>query len=261
MIQNFRADWNECFRRQEAMLNFRIGCSGYHYPEWKGVFYPQDLAKAKWFDFYCEHFNTIELNLTFYKFPRVEFLRKWYERAPDDFTFSVKAPRVITHFKKLKDTGKYLHDFYFAVREGLQEKTGCVLFQFPPQFEFDDDKLERILEMLDPNFKNVLEFRHASWWTGRVYDALQKRKIIVSGMSHPALPDSLLCTSSTLYYRLHGVPHLYLSPYAAGDLEAIANGIMAHPGAREAYIFFNNTIEGAAVRNAKDLQEIIQILH
>ena len=106
------------------MINFRIGCSGYHYPEWKGIFYPNDLPKTKWFDLYSEHFNTIELNMTFYKFPRVQFLNKWYDRAPDDFTFSLKAPRVITHFKKLKDSVKYLRDFYLAVGVGLREKTG-----------------------------------------------------------------------------------------------------------------------------------------
>lgn len=244
-----------------VMVNFNIGCSGYHYPEWKGIFYPSDLSKGKWFEFYCEHFNTIELNVTFYKFPRVEFLRKWYDRSPDDFTFSVKAPRIITHFKKLKDSGKYLRDFYSAVREGLREKEGCVLFQFPPQFDFDDDKLERIAEMLDPEFKNVVEFRHASWWSDRVYDALQKKKIVFSGMSHPALPDSVIATSSTVYYRFHGVPHLYLSSYAAGDLEAIANAILENPNVREANIFFNNTIEGAALRNAREFQELVQLVH
>lgn len=243
------------------MVNFKIGCSGYHYPEWKGFFYPVDLSKGKWFDFYCEHFNAIELNVTFYKFPRLEFLRKWYDRAPDDFTFSVKAPRIITHFKKLKDSSKYLHDFYSAVHEGLREKVGCVLFQFPPQFEFDEDKLERIVEMLDPDFKNVVEFRHASWWNDRVYDALKKKKIVFSGMSHPTLPDPVISTNSILYYRFHGVPHLYLSSYSADDLETIVNNILANSNVREAHIFFNNTIEGAALRNAKDFQDIVQLVH
>lgn len=244
-----------------AMVNFRIGCSGYHYPEWKGIFYPHDLAKGKWFDFYCEHFNTIELNVTFYKFPRVEFLKKWYDRSPDDFTFSVKAPRIITHFKKLKDSAKYLSDFYSNLKSGLREKTGCVLFQFPAQFEFDDDRLERIAEMLNPDFKNVVEFRHASWWSDRVYDSLKHRKIIFSGMSHPALPDPVIVTDSVLYYRFHGVPHVYLSHYTPGDLDIVANAMVSNVTAREAYIFFNNTMEGAALKNAKEFQGIVQLVH
>jgi uncharacterized protein YecE (DUF72 family) len=244
-----------------AMLNFKIGCSGYHYPEWKGNFYPHDLAKGKWFEFYCEHFNTIELNVTFYKFPRVEFLKKWYDKSPDDFTFCVKAPRIITHFKKLKDSAKYLGDFYSNVKLGLQEKTGCVLFQFPTQFEFDDDRLGRIVEMLNPEFKNVVEFRHPSWWSDRVYNALQRKKIIFSGMSHPALPDLVIATDSILYYRFHGVPHLYLSHYTAADLDVVANAIVSDASSREAYIFFNNTIEGAALRNAKQFQDIVQLVH
>src|SRR5687768_9900518 len=110
------------------MVKWKIGCSGYHYGEWKGMFYPEGLAKSKWFDFYCQHFSTIELNVTFYKFPRVQFLKNWYSKSPLHFTFSVKAPRLITHFKKFKDSQRYLSDFYNTVREGLQEKAGCILF-------------------------------------------------------------------------------------------------------------------------------------
>jgi uncharacterized protein YecE (DUF72 family) len=254
-------DWNECFSRQWLMINFKIGCSGYHYPGWENIFYPHDIPKVKWFDFYCEHFNTIELNVTFYKFPRVEAMRRWYDRAPDDFTFSVKAPRVITHFKKLKDSAKYLHDFYSAVQAGLREKTGCVLFQFPAPFEFDDDRLERIAELLNPDFKNVVEFRHSSWWSDRVFQTLRKKKIIFSGMSHPTLPDSVISTSPTLYYRFHGVPHLYLSEYPIADLEGVADSVIGNTEIREAYLIFNNTTEGAALRNAKGLKEIVELVH
>lgn len=244
-----------------AMIDFKIGCSGYQYPEWKGIFYPHDLPKAKWFDFYCQHFNTIELNVTFYKFPRVEFLRKWYDRSPDDFTFSVKAPRVITHFKKLKDSSKYLSDFYSSLDRGLREKTGCVLFQFPAQYVYDDEKLDRIVEMLNPNFKNVVEFRHSSWWNDRVYNELQEKGIVFSGMSHPTLPDPVIATSSTIYYRFHGIPHLYVSPYSTADLEVVANSIHVDKVVNEAYIFFNNTMEGAALKNAREFQEIVQLVH
>ena len=244
-----------------AMVNFRIGCSGYQYAEWRGNFYPNDVPKTKWFEFYCEHFNAIELNVTFYKFPRVEFLKRWYDRSPDDFTFSVKAPRVITHFKKLQDSKRYLLDFYSALEKGLKEKAGCVLFQFPAQFGFTDDRLELIVEMLDPAFRNVVEFRNASWWDNNVYERLRNGSIIFSGMSHPTLPDSAIATHRTLYHRLHGIPHLYTSAYSTVDLEALASEMVKFSDVKEAFVFFNNTIEGAAVTNAKQFQEIVELVH
>lgn len=201
------------------MIQWRIGCSGYHYAEWKGQFYPVNLAKAKWFGYYCEHFNTIELNTTFYKFPRVEFLRNWYNISPQQFSFSVKAPRLITHFKKFKDAQRYLLDFYNAVREGLREKAGCVLFQFPANFEFNSDHIDRILNLLDKSFQNVVEFRHPSWWEESILKTFAGHNIIFSGMSHPALPDLVTKTTSTIYYRFHGVPHLFISKYEGSKLE------------------------------------------
>jgi uncharacterized protein YecE (DUF72 family) len=243
------------------MIDFRIGCSGYHYSEWKGLFYPADLHKDKWFEFYCEHFNTIELNVTFYKFPRVEFLKKWYDKAPEDFIFTVKAPRLITHFKKLKDSQRYLTDFYTAVSNGLKEKAGCVLFQFPSQFEYSEEHLDRIVEMLNPTIKNVVEFRHPSWWSAVVYNTLKDSNIVFCGMSHPELPDPVIPGGEILYYRFHGVPHLYRSLYENNDLEVVANQIVAQSETRQAYILFNNTAEGAALRNAKEFQEIIELVH
>jgi uncharacterized protein YecE (DUF72 family) len=199
--------------------------------------------------------------MTFYKFPRVEFLTKWYDRSPDDFMFSIKAPRVITHFKKLHDSRKYLNDFYTAVDRGLKGKAGCVLFQFPAQFELSAERLELIVEMLNPSFRNVVEFRHASWWKEEVYERLRNSRIIFSGMSHPNLPDSIVTTTSTLYHRMHGVPHLYASPYSRADLETLAGHVMKFADVQEAYIFFNNTIDGAAIVNGKQFQELVQLVH
>src|SRR5690606_20068460 len=153
-------------------MEWRIGCSGYHYPEWKGPFYPADVPKRRWFEYYCDFFNTIELNVTYYKFPRVHTLRKWYDRSPESFLFSVKAPRHITHFRKFVDARRMLSDFYEAVRAGLSEKLGPVLFQFPSNFHYAPERLSRIVEVLDVSVGNVLEFRHASWWNAAVYEAL-----------------------------------------------------------------------------------------
>ena len=109
---------------------------------------------------------------------------------------------------------KFLDDFYSTVQEGLKEKTGCVLFQFPPQYRFTEEHLEKIIESLNSEFPNVVEFRHKSWWNEKVYKELGKNKISFSGMSHPLLPETIIENTSLLYYRMHGVPQLYRSSYS-----------------------------------------------
>lgn len=242
-------------------MEWKIGCSGYHYPEWRGHFYPHDVAQRKWFEYYCENFSTLELNVTYYKFPRVESLRKWYERSSAGFSFSVKAPRYITHFKKFSDAQRMLGDFNNAVKEGLSEKLGCVLFQFPSNFQYEAERLSRILDLLDGSVRNVLEFRHDSWWNQAVYKSLRKSKIAFCGMSHPNLPDDVIATTDTLYYRFHGVPHLYNSGYEAQTLEHTVQQMLSQRGVRRAFVYFNNTAEGHAVTNARQLQDICELVH
>jgi uncharacterized protein YecE (DUF72 family) len=242
------------------MVQWKIGCSGYQYAEWKGLFYPEGLAKSKWFDYYCQQFNTVELNTTFYRFPRVEFLRSWYDRSPAQFTFSVKAPRLITHFKRLKDAQKYIADFYNNVQEGLREKTGGVLFQFPSNFVYEKDHLDRIISLLNPAFTNVVEFRHASWWHEDVFARLRHHRIIFCGMSHPLLPQEVIQTTEKIYYRMHGIPHLYVSRYDLQTLGQVAH-VVQQEDATEAYVYFNNTAEGAAIVNARELQDVCELVH
>lgn len=241
-------------------MHWKIGCSGYHYPEWKRFFYPEEIPQRKWFEYYCTHFNTLELNATYYKFPRHGSMRRWYERSPSGFMFAVKAPRHITHFKKFRDAQQMLNDFNGTAREALAEKLGCVLFQFPPNFVYEEERLFRITEMLDTSVKNVLEFRHDSWWNESVYETLRRENVIFCGMSHPQLPDDVIITSDTLYYRFHGVPHLYNSQYELPKLEQVAQA-MSGAGNRQAYVYFNNTADGHAITNAKQLQGICELVH
>ncbi|MEP6928181.1 MAG: DUF72 domain-containing protein [Ginsengibacter sp.] len=233
-----------------------IGCSGFHYKEWKNVFYPEGLAQSKWFQFYCEHFNTLELNVTFYKFPTEKSLEKWYNNSPDDFKFSVKAPKAITHFKKFNECESMLGDFYGSISQGLKEKLGCVLVQLPPQLIYSDELLEKIIINLNPTFKNVIEFRHESWWNKIVFQKLKKHNIIFSGISYPKLPDDVVKTNTDLYYRLHGVPVLYKSGYSEIFLKELVKEIKKVK-ATESWIYFNNTWGTAAIENAKFLQRIL----
>lgn len=241
-------------------MEWKIGCSGYHYADWKGKFYPEDLPSRKWFEFYGAHFNTLELNVTYYRLPKNETLQNWYNRSPKDFLFTVKAPRHITHFKKFKDAQRMIHDFMLAIAEGLKEKLGCILFQFPANFQYDQDRLMRIVDMQDLSARNVLEFRHESWWNTEVFEMLKKNDISFCGMSHPSLPEGVICTSDTLYYRFQGVPHLYTSLYQLQKLEQVAQSLSNHINIKQAFVYFNNTVEGHAITNAKQLQEICELV-
>jgi uncharacterized protein YecE (DUF72 family) len=239
------------------MVSWHIGCSGFHYKHWKGSFYPADLPQRKWFDFYCEHFSTLELNVTFYRFPQLSFLQNWYQKSPPDFRFAVKAPRAITHYKKFNNTGDLITSFYDTINNGLQEKLGPVLFQMPPSYSYNEEKLERILNSLNPVFKNVLEPRHISWWREDVYHRLASNNIAFCGMSHPLLPGDVVQNTNTVYYRFHGVPDLYRSPYSTDFLQKVVDIINHTENTKEAWCYFNNDIEVSAIANAMEMMGLI----
>lgn len=236
---------------------WHIGCSGFHYREWKDVFYPKGLAQKKWFDYYASHFDTLELNVTFYRFPSLQSLKAWYDKAPDHFSFSSKVPRSITHFKKFVDTERMMEDFYNLLREGLGNKLGCVLIQLPPQFSYDEERLERLLKQINPFFNNVIEFRHESWWRKNVFETLGKHKITFSGVSFPKISrDEAIVNTNICYYRFHGVPKLFYSEYDESFLEKIFAQIRDNKKATTAFVYFNNTASLAALRNARYFKQL-----
>ena len=235
-----------------------IGCSGFHYREWREHFYPKGLTQSKWFGYYAEHFNTLELNVSFYRFPRLSSLQNWHDKAPEGFVFSAKVPRSITHFKKFEGTEIMLNDFYTVLREGLREKLGCVLFQLPPQLAYDPVKLDKILGQTDPSFTNVIEFRNETWWREDVQQRLTEKNISFSGVSFPKIVhDSPVVNASTVYYRFHGVPRLFYSEYEEGFLKKVVQEIACNEKAETVYLYFNNTASMAALHNAKFVQQLI----
>lgn len=236
-------------------MRWFIGCSGFHYREWKGFFYPDNLPQRRWFEFYSSKFDTLELNTTFYRFPQLKTLQKWYDSSPTGFMFSVKAPRLITHYKRFNECQSLLSDFYSTSKEGLKEKLGPVLFQFPPNMTYTEEILFRVIESLDPSFLNVVEFRHVSWWNHSVYTELAKRNIIFSGTSHPLLPDTVIANLPGAYYRFHGIPRIFYSAYSKKQLKAFADEMLQYPGLKQAYVYFNNTASTAAIRNAGWLKQ------
>lgn len=239
------------------MLDWHIGCSGFYYRDWRGPFYPIDLPQRKWFEFYCGSFNTVELNGTFYRFPQLKTLQSWYQRCPTHFRFSVKAPRAITHYRKFNDCAGFLTSFYDTINNGLQEKLGPVLFQLPPGLSYSEEKLEQILNSLNPYFKNVLEFRHTTWWRDDVYKALAEKHVIFCGQSYPGLPDEVIINTESIYYRFHGVPVLYRSPYSVEFMKNVVEVANCDERVKEAWCYFNNDYDGVGAANAKEMMGLV----
>jgi uncharacterized protein YecE (DUF72 family) len=233
-------------------IEWRIGCSGYYYKEWKDIFYPAGLPQKEWFNYYCQHFNTIEINSSFYKQPSPKSFSTWYETSPADFLFTLKAPRTITHYNKFNEVKELIVDFYEVITTGLREKLGCVLFQLPPSFTYTEERLSLILENLNPSFNNVVEFRHISWWNNTVMTEFKNNHLTFSGLSYPsALPDGVIQSNDPVYYRFHGKPILYKSLYTEQEIVTFAKSIM--PVTKRVFVYFNNTWGSSALTNAKQL--------
>lgn len=230
------------------------GCSSYNNRYWKGIFYPENLPASKWFGYYCEHFDTYEMNGTFYKFPTLKIFENWYKKVPENFLFSVKAPKEITHIKKFKDCETLLSDFYTICENGLREKLGPILFQLPPSFDFTEERLNMIIKSIDNKFQNVIEFRHKSWWNQHVWDVFKENKITFCSVSYPGLPDVVLTAFPITYLRLHGDQKLFYSGYSTEKLGEIKKEISDSP--KTAFVYFNNTAGTEGILNALDFKGI-----
>ncbi|RME90689.1 MAG: DUF72 domain-containing protein [Verrucomicrobia bacterium] len=232
-----------------------VGCSGWYYRHWKGAFYPPELASKQWFAHYQEHFPTVELNAPFYHWPKPETVKRWAREARSGFRYSVKVNRLITHQKRFQDTAGLVRDFYELLAP-LGEALGCVLFQMPPSWRHEPARLEAMLSQLDPAFRNVIEFRHPSWWDETVYAAFRQAGAIFCSVSAPGLPDELVVTGPEVYLRMHGAARWYRHDYTEEELARWAARIRAL-SARRVWVYFNNDWQASAVRNAARLQELL----
>jgi uncharacterized protein YecE (DUF72 family) len=232
-----------------------IGCSGWSYRDWKSTFYPEKLPAKDYFSYYATRFKTVEVNSTFYHFPTSKTVHTWAQQTPSDFKFTLKVSREITHIKRMGQVQELLTNFY-GLAEILQDKLGCFLFQFPPSFKFTGDNLTRIIEHLDPCYKNVLEFRHASWWNPEVIDIIQENHLIFCTVSGFSLPEKLTLTDKVAYLRFHGDP-VYSGCYTQQELLYWAQQIKVE-GAKELWVYFNNTMYAHAIQNATDLESILK---
>ena len=234
-----------------------IGCSGFYNNDWKGSLYPEDSKSKDYLTLYSQKFNSVEINSTFYRKPTAKTLTKWFDETPENFKFFIKIPKTISHEKRLENCKEEITEFCNHIETHLKEKLAGFLYQFPPSFKNTKENLNLILENLDFNFLNVIEFRHESWWSEEIYKMLKDNEIIFSGVSFPSkLSEEVIINSDELlYYRLHGKPVLYKSEYSEEFLNDLAEKVKNSN--IKSYIFFNNTWGNAAIKNGLYLQKIL----
>ena len=233
-----------------------VGCSGWFYWKWRGLFYPVELPTARWFTHYASRLATVELNASFYSWPTLANVQAWKRQAGRrNFVYTVKVCELITHVKKFKNTKTLVKDFGL-IADVLGERMGCFLFQLPPSYRYTKARLNSILTQLDPSRRNVVEFRHKSWWNDTVYASFRESGTIFCSCSGPRLPEELIRTADDVYLRMHGPVRWYRHDYSTEELKRWAERITAS-GAKRAWIYFNNDYEANAPRNAATMRRLL----
>jgi uncharacterized protein YecE (DUF72 family) len=242
--------------KSPKLENLYIGCSGWFYWDWRGRFYPESSQPNEWFALYKKKFDTVELNAPFYSWPTLGTVRTWVRQAGKGaFVYTVKVSELITHVKKFTGTKELVKDFYF-IAEILGPRMGCFLFQTPPSYTYTPARLKNIVSQLDRRYRNVVEFRHASWWNEAVYKAFRKAGIIFCSTSGPKLPDELIKTADEIYVRFHGKERWYRYHYSNEELQEWAAHINKS-GAKRVWVYFNNDYETNAIKNAVSLRRML----
>lgn len=237
-----------------------IGCSGYHYEDWKGKFYPPERTKANWFDYYAAHFNTVEINNTFYHTPDEEKLKKWRDASPAGFQWTIKANRFFTHLKKLKTDDHFMDNLNrFQQRLRIMgDSLGCVLWQLPGNLKANTEKLEAFCRQLDQSFRHVLEFRHESWWDDDILKILENHQVAFCMVSSPvSLPEQAIQTAGHAYIRFHGKADWYKHDYSERELDEWKDKLAALKDVNSLFAYFNNDQEAYAVKNALEFKRML----
>lgn len=239
------------------MSRIHIGTSGWHYPHWSGFFYPEDLGKESYLNHYQGVFHTVEINNTFYRLPEKKTLRSWSDTVHDGFIFSVKASRTITHMKKLKNTGQMVSRFLDRL-EVLGDKLGPVLFQLPPRWHVNLERLAGFLDVLPHDFRYVFEFRDPTWCQKSVLDLLAEKGAAFCIYDFDGRQSSKEVTADFVYIRLHGPEGPYEGQYDRSTLSGWAGAISAWSGKnRDVFCYFDNDQNGYAAGDASSLNEMI----
>jgi len=236
----------------------RVGCSGWQYRHWRGEFYPADLPQARWFEYYASRFDTVEINNSFYRLPERSTFVAWARRAPMRFEFAVKASRFLTHMKKLKDPEEPL-DRLFTRMRGLGTHLGPVLYQLPPNFKVDVERLRTFVALLPQGVRHVLEFRDPSWYANDVMALLDRYGVALCLHDMRGSATGRERVGPFVYVRFHGATGHYGGSYSDSRLREWADWLLAQQRlGTDVYAYFNNDVGGHAPRNALTLRRMME---
>ena len=237
---------------------FFAGTSGWSYNHWRGLFYPADLPQREWFTHYSRHFPTVEINYTFYRLPAAKTFVRWRDQSPPGFTYALKAPRSITHLKKLRDSSELLERFLERARL-LGDRLGPILYQLPPNWKCDATRLGDFLRLLPEDLVQVFEFRDPSWYCDQILGLLRENNIGFCYSSLPGLDCPLLATGPLVYARMHGVGVKYGGCYTRAQLKDLAVRLQDFVNlGYDVFVYFNNDALAYAVENAYDLRHLME---
>jgi uncharacterized protein YecE (DUF72 family) len=235
----------------------RVGTSGWSYQHWKGPFYPQDISDERMLEHYAERLPSVEINNSFYHLPQRSTLEQWRRATPDNFVFSVKASRYITHMKKLKDPGASVARFLERI-ETLGDKLGPILFQLPPRWSFNEERLTSFLQCLSTNFEYAFEFRDQRWLNEKTYSLLTRHKAALCIYDLDGFLSPKRLTAGFVYVRLHGPSGYYEGNYGVQTLAGWAGAFSTWASqGHSIYCYFDNDQAGYAALNAVRLWKMI----
>jgi uncharacterized protein YecE (DUF72 family) len=236
----------------------RIGCSGWVYKHWRGIFYPEDLPQKRWFEFYASEFDTVEINNSFYRLPSGDTFEKWRKQAPPGFCYAVKANRHLTQAKKLKDCEEALERMMSAVQR-LSDRLGPILYQLPPSLKLNLARLESFLKILPKGLTSVFEFRNKSWYVPETYDLLDRYGASFCVHDMPGSASDRNAVGRIAYVRFHGGEGKYWGRYSDEGLLSWADWILGEARrGRGVWCYFNNDIHGHAVEDARTLRSMVR---
>jgi uncharacterized protein YecE (DUF72 family) len=235
-----------------------VGCSGWNYRDWRERFYPKGLPAKRWLEHYAEHFDTVEVNNTFYRLPTLSAVEGWAKQSPRRFVFTVKASRYLTHIKRLTDLDQGVQRYYERIQPLIDaKKLGPVLWQLPGNFQRDDERLRNALNAL-PKGRHCFEFRHPSWFVEEVYALLRKKRVALVIGDHPDRPfQSYEMTTTWTLVRFHYGHRGRNGNYSAREIEQWAERIAGWRESTEVFAYFNNDWSAYAVNNALDLKRLL----
>jgi len=243
---------------RETVSKIRVGCSGWVYKHWRGIFYPEGLPQNRWFEFYASEFDTVEINNSFYHLPKPATFEKWRKKAPTGFCYSIKANSYLTQAKKLKDCKEPLDRMMAAVRH-VGKRLGPILYQLPPNMKINLERLESFLRILPAQVASVFEFRNHDWYMPETYQLLDRYHASFCVHDMAGSKTERIAVGPIAYLRFHGTKGKYRGRYSDEELVSWTDWIVEQANlGRPVWCYFNNDTHGDAIEDARTLKSMVR---